>query len=234
MFLYETHMHTSPVSACAHSSPTEQTRAYKSRGYTGIIVTDHFVNGHSTCPRNLPWKKRIEYFASGYEEAKKEGDLYGLDVFFGLEYNINGTEFLTYGLSVDFLLERPEIEYMTAEQYSDLVRSSGGYLAQAHPYREGYWIKNQYPVEPHLIDGIEVYNGGMPDNINRKAFEFAQKHDLPMQSGSDSHDKHLPFAGGIALYKRAESIFDIISAIKSKQAELILPEQKRLLTYSDS
>jgi hypothetical protein len=234
-FLYETHTHTSPVSACADISPAEQVRAYIDRGYTGIIITDHFVNGNSTCPRDLPWKKRIEYFASGYIKAKKEGDKCGLDVFFGWEYNINGTEFLTYGLSVEFLLKHPEIEHLSAKQYCAFIRSSGGYSAQAHPYREGFWIANQYPVDPNFLDGVEVYNAGIPDHVNRKALDFAELHNLPMQSGSDSHHKNLPFAGGIALTKRAESIFDIIEAIKTKQAELILPErfgQLKLLGFS--
>ena len=53
-FLYETHMHTSQGSACAHSTGEEMARAYHERGYTGIIVTDHFFNGNSAVPKDLP------------------------------------------------------------------------------------------------------------------------------------------------------------------------------------
>ncbi|MCL2084809.1 MAG: PHP domain-containing protein [Oscillospiraceae bacterium] len=223
MYIYETHMHTSPVSACACSSPAEQARSYKDRGYAGIIVTDHFVNGNSGCPRKLPWNKKMEFFASGYEKAKKEGGPLGLDVFFGWEYNIHGTEFLTYGLSLDFLMAHPEIESMTAARYSAFIRGEGGYIAQAHPYRDGFWIANPLPVEPRLIDGVEVYNAGQPASVNAQAYEFARLHNLPMQAGSDSHHTDIPFTSGIALPKKAESIFDIIAAIKTKQAELIVP-----------
>jgi len=52
-FLYETHMHTSEVSACAVISAEQQVAAYKKRGYCGIISTDHFINGYSTCPKEL-------------------------------------------------------------------------------------------------------------------------------------------------------------------------------------
>jgi len=221
MFIYETHMHTSIVSACADISPADQVRAYKGRGYTGVVITDHFSNGNSNCPHKLPWDKKIEFLASGYRKAKKEGDKCGLDVFFGWEYNIRGTEFLTYGLSIDFLLEHPGMEWLTAAQYSKLIRGNGGYLAQAHPYRDGYWIDYPYPVDPGLIDGIEVYNSTMPDSINKKAHDFARLHGLPMQAGSDSHSRHNPFASGVALDKKAESIFDIIEAIKTGQAKLV-------------
>jgi len=217
-------MHTSPVSACAAVSPTAQVHAYKRRGYTGIIITDHFVNGNTGCPRNLSWDKKMEFFVNAYETAKQAGDSCGLDVFFGWEYSIHGSDFLTYGLTVDFLLTHPEIERMDIEEYSALIRMSGGYIAQAHPYRTGGWIASPYPVAPHLLDGVEVFNASIPEHFNKEAFDFARKHNLPMQSGSDSHSEDLSFASGIVLQKKAESIHDIINALKMKQAQLILPE----------
>ena len=224
MFLYETHAHTSLVSACADVSPAQQVRAYKDRGYAGIIVTDHFINGNSSCPHKLPWSQKMAYIAAGYEHAKTEGDSCGLDVFFGWEYAVAGTEFLTYGLGLDFLVEHPNLDRLTVEQYSALVRQRGGYLAQAHPYRKAYWIASPHPVEPSLIDGVEVYNASMPDSVNQSALDFARQHGLPMQAGSDSHSAFLGFPSGIALHRRAGSIFDIIDAIKTNQAQMILPD----------
>ena len=98
-FLYETHMHTHPVSACAVSSPEEMVRYYKEQGFTGIVVTDHFINGNTNCPQHFSWEKKIEFYASGYNRAKIEGDKCGLDVFFGLEYSYQGTDFLVYGIT---------------------------------------------------------------------------------------------------------------------------------------
>ena len=99
-FKYETHMHTSEVSACAVSPAAEQVRAYSARGYAGVIVTDHFINGFSTCPGKLPWDKKMKHIVSGYELAKKAGDKYGMDVFLGWEFTIRGSDFLTYGLAL--------------------------------------------------------------------------------------------------------------------------------------
>ena len=225
MFLYETHVHTSSVSACAVSSGAEQARAYKARGYTGVIITDHFFNGNIRFNGASRWDKKLEFFASGYNEAKKIGDKIGLDVFFGWEYSIYGSDFLTYGLGLDFLLANPKLSgTVRIEEYSRLVRANGGYLAQAHPFREGFWIRSPNAVNPEYIDGVEVINCNMTDACNKKAFRFAKEYSLPMQAGSDSHEAD-PYYGlsGIKLRNRAKNIHDIIDAIKAGSAELILP-----------
>ena len=224
-YLYETHLHTSEVSRCGRSTAKEQILAYKERGYTGVIVTDHFVNGWCNCPLDLPWNEKMVFMVTGYEEAKKEGDKIGLDVFLGWEYFDNGSDYLTYGLGFDFLIAHPELMSLTIEEYSPLVRKYGGFLAQAHPYRISQPTENYLPAEAHLLDAIEVYNATKPEEMNLKAFEYAKLHNIPMISGSDSHSEKLKFASGIKLAKKAESIFDIINAVKLRQAELILPEE---------
>ena len=219
-FLYETHMHTSEVSRCAVSTAAQQVIAYKKRGYTGIIITDHFVNGYTNCPKDLPWEKKMNFVVSGYNEAKKAGDIHGLDVFLGWEFTVRGADFLTYGLGMDFLLENPNLDRLSIEAYSTLVRKYGGYLAQAHPYRDEYYIEHNYPVDPNLIDGVEVYNSMDKKTINAKAMAFAKEHDLPMQSGSDSHSSGTTHYRGIILKRKARSINDIIKAIKAREVVL--------------
>ena len=220
-YLYETHLHTSEVSACAVNTAAQQVDVYKRKGYTGIIVTDHFINGYTTCPKNLPWEEKMRFFASGYEEAKKAGDKVGLDVFFGWEFTIKGADFLTYGLDLDFLIAHPRLDRMRIEDYSDLVRKSGGYIAQAHPYRDAYYIEHNHPVRPHLIDGVEVYNSYDSESVNSRAYAFALDNNLPMQSGTDSHGRVDRWYRGIVLEEKAESIHDIIDAIKAKKVKLV-------------
>jgi len=220
-YLYETHMHTSEVSGCARSSASQQVAAYKQRGYTGIIITDHFINGYTSCPMDLPWDKQMIHVASGYTAAKKAGDACGLDVFFGWEFTIRGADFLTYGLDLEFLIANPDFDKLDFEEYSALVRRSGGYLAQAHPFRDAYYIEHNYPVAPHLIDGVEVINSVCARRENEKALAFAKAHDLPMQAGTDSHMSSGYKYTGIKLRERAGSIHDIIEAIVSKNVTLI-------------
>ena len=214
-------MHTSEVSACAINSAKEQIKFYKNMGYTGVIITDHFINGNSTCPKNYSWDRKMNHIMKGFIEAKKAGIKYGLDVFFGWEYTIRGTDFLTYGLSLDFLLENPDLEHLSAEQYSSRVRKNGGFLAQAHPFRDAFYIQNPYPVAPHLIDAVEVYNVADTRESNSRALDFAAKHNLPKQAGTDAHRINGHEYSGIKLKERANTIEDIINAIKSSNISLI-------------
>ena len=222
-YLYETHMHTSESSNCAQNTAFEQVMVYKKRGYTGIIVTDHFIHGvWKKLP--LPWKMKVNHFAAGYEAAKKAGHELGLDVFLGWEFAYYGSDFLTYGLDMQFLLDNPNIDKLSIEEYSAIVRKSGGYIAQAHPYRNRSYIKNKFPVSPHLLDGVETFNALDSIATNTKAYKFAEEHNLPTQAGSDSHTAILKIASGIKLKKKAETIFDIIKAIKSHEVGFILLE----------
>ena len=43
MYLYETHLHTSPVSRCAKATVRETIEYYKEAGYAGVFMTDHFL-----------------------------------------------------------------------------------------------------------------------------------------------------------------------------------------------
>lgn len=140
MYKYETHMHTREASACAWSSGAEMAEKYKSEGYTGIIVTDHFFNGNSAIPRDLPWKERIELYCKGYENAKARGDRIGLDVFFGFEYGDGGSDFLVYGLDKQWLIENDHILDIGLTNFLEYARSPfcgrcGG--SKRFPYKGG-------------------------------------------------------------------------------------------------
>ena len=51
MFLYETHVHSLTGSACGQCTPQEIVKAYKQAGYAGLILTDHFIKGNTSVPR---------------------------------------------------------------------------------------------------------------------------------------------------------------------------------------
>lgn len=139
-YRYETHMHTMEGSACSSSTGAEMARAHKAAGYTGIFVTDHFFNGNSAVPRELPWEERIRRFCLGYERAKAEGDRIGLQVFFGLEYAYQGAEFLVYNLDKQWLLDHEDIDKGDPRKALALMRRDGGFVIQAHPFRERNYI----------------------------------------------------------------------------------------------
>jgi len=220
MFLYDTHVHTSEISPCGQGAAAQQVRAAKKHGYTGLIITDHLVQNYGNCPDDLPWLERAHFQKTSYLAAKEEGNRIGIDVFFGWEYthwhNIPGVDILTYGLDVDFLLAHPNLFTYNIQQYSAAVREADGYLAQAHPFRTG--INRAFDIagfSPNLFDGAEIFNASEPESNNANALAYAQEFNLYKQAGSDSHHLGLTLSGGVWLEKRAESIHDIIAAIKN-------------------
>ena len=226
-YKYETHLHTSEVSKCAHNTGAEMARAYKKAGYTGIFVTDHFFNGNCAIPRELGWKQKVNLFMRGYKSAKEEGEKLGLDVFFGWEFTLRpyAADFLTYNLDKEFLLAHPYIDRFPLKEYSELVRKNGGLLIHAHPYREAEYILYPPRPKPHLVDGVEVNNtaSNSPDNNNHLAWRLALKHPYLIRiSGTDIHTTEFAGLGGVAFRYRIKDSQHFIEALRAGDAYLII------------
>lgn len=185
-YIYETHLHTSEGSRCASASAEQQIRRLHRYGYDGVCVTDHFLNGNTTVPSGLSWEERIHWFCRGYEAALAAGASLGMKVFFGWEYSYYGTDFLTYGLGKDWLLRHPEILSLSTTEYCDFVRSEGGAVIHAHPFREAEYIE-MIRLVPRNVDGVEVLNACRTDFENRMAAEYAKNYGLIGTGGSDMH-----------------------------------------------
>lgn len=216
-YLYETHLHTTAASACAKSAGAEYIPFYKELGYTGIIVTDHFFNGNSSVPKNLPWEERIDLFCRGYEEAKAEGDRQGLQVFFAWECRFNGDEFLVYGLDKDWLKKHPDMMEWDHITHYKKIRADGGLVVQAHPFRERGYLSEVY-VHPYQCDAFEAANAGNPHEQNRMAYRYAKEHGITMTAGSDIHKVGSTDNGhiyGLEFEKPLNSIDDYVKQIKS-------------------
>ncbi len=213
-YKYETHLHTKEASACAGSTGAEMVRAHYRAGYSGIIVTDHFFNGNSAIPAHLPWSERVELFCRGYENALQEAKKLDFHVFFGWEYADNGPEFLTYGLGKDFLLSNPDMLSWPIEKYLKVVRENGGFVSQAHPYREAWYIR-EIRVFPEFVDAIEVRNASHTDpRFDERALELANKYLLYQTGGSDSHFADMLPGGGMVFDHELSTIEDFILAVK--------------------
>ena len=220
LYLYETHLHTSEASACSIRTGAEQARIYKDAGYTGIIVTDHFFNGNTAIPSNMPWDKRIDMFCKGYENAKEEGDKIGLSVFFGWEANYKGTEFLIYGLDHEWLKNHPEMINWSIEEQYYYIHEAGGFVVHAHPFRKRAYIK-EIRLFPDFVDAVEAYNvGNDSSDFDKKAAAYARKHNLPEFAGTDSHGFEQKY-NAMGFEKRLNNIEDFISSVKSREYQLI-------------
>ena len=93
-YRYETHLHTFPVSKCAKASVRENLEFYKSLGYDGVFITNHFIDCNINYDRSAPYEELIHFFFSDYEEALKIGAEIGIKVFCGAEFGYKGSDFL--------------------------------------------------------------------------------------------------------------------------------------------
>lgn len=222
-YRYETHLHTTQASACARVSAAEHVNFYKNTGYSGIVVTDHFFNGNSCIPKELPWEQRIDLFCKGYEDAKKEGDRIGLSVFFGLEVNFRGTEFLIYGVDKTWLKNHPDMLSWTVDEQYRHVHAAGGFIIHAHPFRVRPYIK-EVRLFPEAVDAVEAINvGNGSDEFDRQAMDYAKQHHFPVTAGTDAHGKE-SLHSGIAFQHKIKDMQDLIDSIRSGEGELILPQ----------
>lgn len=224
-YLYETHLHTNLVSACAHNTPQEMVRAAKAHGYTGIFVTEHNWRANSCVDRSLPWEQWIDAMAASYYAARAEGDKVGLQVFFAYEAGFHGTphhgvDFLVYGITPQWLKEHPQLRDMGVQEHLRFVRAAGATVIHAHPFREASYIPQAF-LFPEDVDGVEIINANHSNpnrlskhdpSYDRKATEYARQHGLPMVAGSDMHSDQL-LGGGVAFMRRLENAQDYGRAI---------------------
>jgi hypothetical protein len=230
MYLYETHLHTAQVSICANSYGRDYIKRYKDLGFQGIIVTDHFYNGNTEINKSLPWKKWVENFCRGYEDALNEGIKQGLDVFFGWEETFDFDDYLIYGLDKEWLLAHPESARWTRLQQYKTVKQYGGCVVHAHPFRETYYIPK---IHLHIdcVDGIEVGNAGHTKSYDALALRYAQKLGLPTTAGSDIHSTNSAVKGkvfGVYLNKKMNGISDYVKAICENSIHSLYVPQGRL------
>ena len=220
----ETHLHTNQASACAANTGAEMARFNKYDGCCAIVVTDHFFNGNTNIRGEYSWDDKISLFMRGYEDAKKEGDKIGLDVYFGFEYNYHGAEFLIYNYSEDQLRCYPEIMTDNIEKVFTNIKKGGGFIIHAHPFRNAPYIVDPNRIFPEYTDAVEVINthNGLNDS-NRRALEYAEEYNLIKFGGSDTHWA-LHQDGGMLFAKKPESLNDIIGMAKKEEC-VILGEQ---------
>ncbi|MCR4991331.1 MAG: PHP domain-containing protein [Lachnospiraceae bacterium] len=227
-YKYELHLHTSQASACGHNTGAEMAKAAKEAGYDGIVVTDHAWGGNTCIDRSLPWEEWVRGYIKGYEDAKDWGDKNGLTVMFGLETGFEGTEFLIYGITPEYLISRPEFRTATIPEQLPLVHEGGGIVMQAHPYREEYYIP-EIRLFPDDVDGVETINATHSSHLskahtgieyNDKAIEYALSHGFHTCAGSDVHSTVM-FGGGIMTREKIKESKDLVKLLMSDEMYLL-------------
>ncbi|MBO7377010.1 MAG: histidinol phosphatase [Clostridia bacterium] len=188
MYRYETHLHTSPVSACARKTVRENLEFYRDIGYAGVFITNHFLDGNFAArnDESMSYEDKIRFYCGDFEEGEKLAKEIGIDVFFGVELSYKGTDFLVYGLGKDWFLAHPEIMEMKKSDELRFMTSEGAFIVQAHPFREKSYI-DHVRLFPRCVHGVEVINASLGEFENRMADYYAGAYGLCRTAGSDNH-----------------------------------------------
>lgn len=222
-YKYETHLHTKPVSKCAVTTVEESLKFYKQKGYDGVFVTNHFLDGNIGIYSELPYEERIEFYCSDYEEAKKLESEIGIKVFFGVELAF--PHMLVYGIDKAWFLAHKDFDKLTTRQKLDMLNEAGAFIVQAHPFREESWI-DHVALYPNDVSAIEVINSGCKELWNKMAKIYADNYNLPQTAGTDMHnvtgDRSL---GVVKTKKPINSVKDYIDAVKNREVEVSLETQ---------
>jgi predicted metal-dependent phosphoesterase TrpH len=220
---FEMHVHTAECDICAHVAAKDIVRMYHEKGYSGLVITDHYF------AMSFDWfrddltegthREFIDRWLRGYREAKKEGDKIGMTVLLGAEVRLDGpniNDYLIYGIDEDFLFRAPYLNRLGSLQELIATLPENACVVQAHPFRDNMTVQN-----PNLLFGIEVNNGGTEPFRNDLAKTFAIHYKKPMLSGSDFHCADHLARGGIRTDADIQSIQDLVRVRRSGNYELI-------------
>ncbi len=216
-FKYDLHCHTSPVSYCAADGVKDIIKAYISKGYNGVVITNHINTQTFMRQPTSRWKDLMKYYLSDYYNALKYANG-KLTVFLGTEISFreNHNDYLLYGVTEDFLMSNEHLMHLNIRDFSQLAHENGVLLFQAHPFRNNMTI-----TRPELLDGIEVYNGH-PRHNSRNDFAalWRDRYDLLYSAGSDTHSVD-DIGSGILTDVELKDNNDLVEILKIGNFEII-------------
>ena len=198
MYRYETHLHTYPVSKCAHATVEETLLFYKKLGLDGVFITNHFIDGNINMDKKTAsFEELLEFYYTDEEEAKRIGKEIGLAVFSGVEMTFKRADTLVYGLDKAWYLAHPEMREMERQDLLTMLMEAGALVIHAHPFRIWKGIK-PILLYPKCVHGVEIYNACRSDMENRLAEVYAKELGLLTFAGTDNHNaERQPMIGGM-------------------------------------
>lgn len=219
-YKYELHCHTALSSLCASASAEELVKMYLANGYSGVFITDHFLNGNACVNRDLPngsYEERVEAFARGYRAVKAAAGE-KLDIFFGFEYSYKGTDVLVYGWDIDRLKKLDSILDMSMREFCDYCKENGALAVQAHPFREDSYI-DHIRLYPN-VEGVEVFNAGRTEKCNELGRCYAEICKKVKTAGSDLHHVSQKTLGGMIFEEKIASEQQFVKLIREGKGKI--------------
>ena len=225
MYKYQMHIHTTPCSKCGGLTPETLCQALLENGFQGGVITNHFYHGNSGIDRSekTSWEDFVSAYENDYLACKAEAEKHGLDIIFSIEESVvPGLEILCYGVTPKVLYDNPQLIKQDLYEWVRVMRENGVVVVQAHPFREADYIPNPGALPHEFLDGAEVFNrGNSTAEMNQKALEFANEHNLIKTSSADAHwPDHIPY-GVILAKKRITNEKELADLLRSGEYELI-------------
>ncbi len=192
--LFDLHAHTSGISTCCKADASQILETAKEKGIDGIVLANHYhkdylnVTGESV-------SQFVDRYIEEYHYTVKCGESIGVKVFYGIEvtmeYNIY-VHMLVYGVDTQFLKRHSDLWDLTQEELYKTVKAEGGFLVQAHPFRNGTTV-----VDTKFIDGVEINCHPRYKNSHAAELEkIAKDNNLVVTCGGDYHnDTYRPECG---------------------------------------
>lgn len=224
MYKFELHAHTAECDNVATLSAADHVRLCAKKGYSGIVITDHYLSDFFNLYKeeigSTEREKVITRWLKGYYTAKNEGEKLGVTVLCGAELRVNGNpnDYLIYGLDDSDYLALPFLHEAKNIHEAIKLLTNRALVVQAHPFRNYMTI-----YDPSHLFGIEVYNACTEDFRNDFALTYAKQFNKAFTSGSDSHHENAACKGGILTETKIKTNTDLIAVLKGGNYELIRP-----------
>ena len=222
IYKYDLHMHSYPCSV-GGSPIRDHIDALIAKGYSGMVVTNHFFRGNNDIDKTLPWAEFVDAYWQDYLYGLEHARTLDFDLLFGLEEHVGGgLEILLYGITGEQIAAHPELATCEVEEYVDVIHSLGGLVYQAHPFRLRRYIPTPGPLAClDKLDGIEVYNAGNTPDQNESAQKLADDLGLACVAGSDGHGTQNAGRSGIAVAERIHTNEDLLRVLRSRDYTIL-------------
>lgn len=182
--LIDLHAHTSGISRCCQIDAVGMLETAKSVGLDGVVLTNHYQKSYLD-------GGTADAFAHKYTDefyyTRECGERLGMRVLFGIEVTSepnNKQHILIYGVEPEFVFDNPCIFDYTLKELYEAVRSAGGIIVQAHPYRNGGKL-----LDVKYLDGVEVNCHPLYGKSDAEAMiKIASENRLALTCGGDYHN----------------------------------------------
>ena len=171
------HCHVKEGSIDSKVSLDEYITILKSKGFDGMVITDHNTyNGYRHWKNNMKGKVHTDFV-----------------VLKGIEYDTRDAGHILVILPEGVKMKLMEMRGMPVSVLIDFVHRNGGVLGPAHPCGEKYMSfanTKKYYTNPEIMkrfDFVEAYNCCESKESNDGAMRLAKKYGKVTTGGSDSH-----------------------------------------------